>query len=223
MQLESPTYIPSPTLLFSLGSEMQFARARLTPESLSDVAAIESCRTNLTKRLEHCAIECNTCAAECTSAAARAATSAYRCSVGLPTVGLTAAFQSSDIGEDVKSRYGAIRTEQRAPAPDLSWHEQFHTMVNNRIDGPVAPRNSVSCRKSHHESTTGGYTPPLKKNGEYIERSGFMVRTPRANSRAQTLAYQAYAYRLAATTISNATAAAASTQSAVSRTCAPST
>jgi len=105
----------------------------------------------------------------------RAATSTYRCSVGLPTVGLAAAFHSSDIGLDISFRYGAIRKEQRPPAPDLAWQEQFHTMVNNRIDSPIAPRNSVSCRKSHRESTTGGYTPPLKPNGEPLERSGFMV------------------------------------------------
>lgn len=155
--------------------EEDFARQRLTPETASEVAAIELCRANLTERLEHCAIECDTCKAECTSAAARAAASAYRCSVGLPTVGLTAAFHASDIGQDISYRYGAIRKEQRPPAPDLAWQEQFHTLVNNRIDSPVGPRRAISCRKSHRESSTGGYTPPLKPNGEPLERAGFMV------------------------------------------------
>ena len=40
------------------GSEMEFARQRLTPETATDVDAIEFCRGNLTDRLQHCAIEC---------------------------------------------------------------------------------------------------------------------------------------------------------------------
>ena len=83
--------------------EEEFARQRLTPETATEVAAIELCRANLTERLQHCAIECDTCKAECTSAAVRAAASAYRCSVGLPTVGLTAAFHTSDIGQVQKA------------------------------------------------------------------------------------------------------------------------
>jgi len=79
------------------------------------------------------------------------------------------------VSQDISYRYGAIRKEQRPPAPDLAWQEQFHTMVNNRIDNPVGPRNAISCRKAHRESSTGGYTPPLKVNGDPLERSGFMV------------------------------------------------
>jgi len=38
--------------------EMEFARQRLTPETTTEVDAIELCRGNLTDRLQHCAIEC---------------------------------------------------------------------------------------------------------------------------------------------------------------------
>lgn len=195
--IRTNTLLPSSRLL--CGSEMQFARERLTPETSTDVAAIELCRSNLTARVERCRSSCDTCKAECTNAAARVVTSTYRCSIGLPTVGLTAAFHATDIGLDVASRYGSIRTEGRPPAPDLAWQEQFRTMVSNDISAPIAPRNStpiphhlvsvatprslylpllcagVSCRKSHRESSTGGYTPPLKTNGESVERVGYIV------------------------------------------------
>jgi len=123
--------------------ESQFARERLTPESSTDVDAIELCRSNLTKRLLLCAESCDTCKAECTNGAARSIVSAYRCSVGLPMVGLTAAFQISDIGIDISSRYGSDRNDDRPAAPSLAWQEQFRTMVDNDIDTPVAPRNSM--------------------------------------------------------------------------------
>jgi len=33
----------------------------------------------------------------------------------------------------------------------------------------------LSCRKSHRESSTGGYTPPLKTDGDFVERAGYLV------------------------------------------------
>ena len=125
--------------------EMQFARERLAPESSTDIDAIELCRGNLTKRLVLCAESCDTCKAECTNGAARSIASAYRCSVGLPIFGITAAFHMSDIGIDISSRYGSDRNDNRPAAPSLAWQEQFRTMVNNDIDAPVAPRNSTPC------------------------------------------------------------------------------
>lgn len=76
-------------------SEFKFARQRLTPEVDSD---IEMCRSNLTARVAKCHLSCDSCNAECTSSAARSLVSSYRCSLGMPTVGLTAAFHSSDVG-----------------------------------------------------------------------------------------------------------------------------
>ena len=37
------------------------------------------------------------------------------------------------------------------------------------------PSAGLSCRKSHRESSTGGYTPPLNKDGDFIERKGYLV------------------------------------------------
>ena len=152
--------------------ELQFSRERLTPESGAD---IEACRLNLTERVRTCYLECDTCKAECTSAAARGLVSGWRCSFALPTLGLAAAFHSTDIGQDVQNRWGAVRTELQPPVPDKSYAEQHSTMVQNSLDRPRAPRNAISCRKSHRESTTGGYVPALNKKGEYGQRAGFLV------------------------------------------------
>jgi len=95
--------------------EFQFARERLTPETATEIDAVELCRANLTQRLEHCALECDTCKAECESPAARAATSAYRCTVGFPTVGMTAAFHSSDIGQVRKNAILNLLVRPRTP------------------------------------------------------------------------------------------------------------
>lgn len=119
---------------------------------------------------------CDTCRAQCTSTSAEKLVSAYRCSLGLPVLGMAAAFHTSDIGVDVSSRWGAVRTKGRPSTPDLAFREQYRTMIQNSVSSPIAPRNSISCRKNHRESTTGGYTPPLKDDGSVIERKGFMVR-----------------------------------------------
>lgn len=79
-----------------VGSEFKFARDRLTPDAGFD---IELCRSNLTSRIENCHLRCDTCKAECTSSAARSVVSAYKCSLGLPTLGMAAAMHSSDVGQ----------------------------------------------------------------------------------------------------------------------------
>ena len=152
--------------------ELQFSRERLASETGAD---IEACRANLTERAYRCRLSCDTCKSECTSKAARLAASLYTCTIGLPIFGLAAAFHSTDIGQDILSRWGGDRTKLQPPAPDKAWTEQFLTMVQNRIDKPIAPRSSISCRKSHRESSTGGFAPALDTEGKYIGRSGFLV------------------------------------------------
>ena len=125
--------------------EFKFARQRLTPEVDND---IEMCRANLTRRVASCHTSCDACDARCTSAAARDLVSAYRCSLGLPTIGMQAAFHSSDVGVDVGSRWGAVREKRRPAAPDDSYQEAYRTMVQNRIEAPLAPRNCKSCTRT---------------------------------------------------------------------------
>jgi hypothetical protein len=152
--------------------EMQFARERLAPESGAD---IETCRTNLTARIERCELTCDSCGAECTSKAARNLVSSWRCSAGLPVMGTYLAMSVSDQGQDIKNRWGSIRQRGLIGTPDESWVEQYRTLVQNSVDRPRIARNSVSCRKSHVESTTGGFQSALNGDGAYIQRTGFMV------------------------------------------------
>lgn len=152
--------------------EFQFARERLTPES---GANIEACRANLTERIARCALECDSCKKECTSATARDLVSAFRCSFGLPVVGLAAAFHSSDVGLDIANRHGGVRTKAQVPVPDTAFVEQYHTLVQNSVDSPIVPRGSVSCRRAHRESSTGDYVAPLANDGAYVRRRGFLV------------------------------------------------
>jgi hypothetical protein len=85
------------------------------------------------------------------------------------------ASQLTDAGQNVVQRHGAKRTEGRPPIPDEAWAEQWDLLINNDVEHPRLPRNGVSCRKPHRESTYGHYTPSLNDDGEPIMRSGFMV------------------------------------------------
>lgn len=172
MRCAKLTATASSASLSARGSELAFARERIAPEADSDV---ETCRTILRTRIERCEMECDTCRAECTNSEAESLVSAYRCSLGLPVLGMAAAFHSSDIGVDIASRYGAIRTQGRPPTPNTAFQEQYRTMIQNSVSSPVAPRNSISCRKSHAESSVGGYTAPLKDDGKVVQRVGYMV------------------------------------------------
>ena len=131
----STPFLPSPD-----GSEFRFVRERLTPESID---SIEACRQELALRVDRCQISCDACKAECTSEAARQIVSAWKCSFGIPGLGLAVAFHSSDIGVDISHRYGAKRTEGRPAVPDTSYREMYHTMVQNNVDAPIAPRNCM--------------------------------------------------------------------------------
>tara|TARA_B110001452_G_scaffold265154_1_gene269373 strand:- start:7075 stop:7632 length:558 start_codon:yes stop_codon:yes gene_type:complete len=153
------------------GSENEFFRRRLTP----DANTSEDCRAELYARNVSCHLSCRTCQAECTDSFVESTVDAYRCSLGLPTLGLVGAMHTTDVGQDVLSRWGADRREGRPSIPESVWQEQYHTMVQNSIDAPVAPRNSVSCRRPHRESSVGQYVPALKEDGKPIQRQGFMV------------------------------------------------
>lgn len=143
----APKRDTSTTPPLALRSESRFARHRLTPEAGDD---IEQCRANLTKRVTNCHLTCDACSAECTSIAALLLVSAYKCSLGLPTLGMAAAFHSSDVGVDIAHRWGAKRTDGRPASPDAAYQEQYRVMVQNSLDTPIAPRNCKSCTNTFH-------------------------------------------------------------------------
>ena len=139
-----PPHRPCP---LALRSEFRFARARLTPEVGEDT---EMCRANLTARVHKCLLNCDACGAECTSSVVRSLVSAYRCSLGLPTIGLAASFHSSDVGFTIGTRWGAIRERRRPAAPEDAFQEQYRMLIQNRVDKPMAPRN---CKLSTQTTT----------------------------------------------------------------------
>jgi hypothetical protein len=146
-------------------------REALTPEA-NDT---ESCRATLQDHIEHCNLECSTCGGACTSPAAKAAVSTYACTAGMPVFGLHAAMHHSDAAVDLNSRWGAQREKGRPPIPEHAFQEQFRLFLNQDLHHPKVPRNSVSCRRPHAESSMGSYTPPLHEDGYPIKRKGFMV------------------------------------------------
>ena len=152
--------------------EFKFARQRLVSESGND---IELCRANLTARIERCHINCDSCGAHCTSKVAREVISAVRCSISLPILGMFQAQHSSDMGLDIGFRWGAKRYDRRPANPTNSWEEKYRVLVQNSVDAPLAPRNSISCRKPHRESDVGFFHPPLDEEGHPVERKGFHV------------------------------------------------
>ena len=108
------------------------------------------CRANLTARVQKCLLNCDACGAECTSSVVRSLVSAYRCSLGMPTIGLAASFHSSDVGFTIGTRWGAIRERRRPPAPEDAFQEQYRMLIQNRVDKPMAPRN---CEPSTQPTT----------------------------------------------------------------------
>ena len=152
--------------------ENKFARQRLSAESGD---SIEMCRSNLTRRIEQCDISCDACNAQCLSKVVRDVTSIGKCTFTLNIPGVVQALHSSDVGLDIASRWGAVRTEGRPAQPTASWEEKYRTIIQNNIDTPIAPRNSISCRKPHRESYVGAYVPPLDEDGFFVERKGFHV------------------------------------------------
>ena len=117
----------------------------------------------------------DTCDAYCSNSAARTLKDVWACSFGLPTLGITAATQISDAGQDIISRHGANRLEGRPPAPESSFVEEYAILINNDVDHPRAPRNAISCRKDHREQTFGHYVTALDPQGRPKLREGFHV------------------------------------------------
>ena len=152
--------------------ELRYARARLTPEANTS----EMCRRQLHERIDRCAVECKTCSSECVSLGARALVSIYRCSLGLPVLGLQFAVHSTDVGLDVRTRFGAVRTKGRPSIPESAWAELHRVIVSNPVNAPILPRNSVSCRKAHREAHGGQYMNALNQDGSPRKRTGYMVR-----------------------------------------------
>ena len=152
--------------------EFKFVRQRLAAESGDD---IELCRANLTARIRSCHINCDACGAHCISKAVRDIIGVVKCSFSFPMLGMFQAQHSSDLGVDIAGRWGAARHEQRPPNPSRSWEEKFRVLVQNSVKSPMAPRNSISCRRAHRESSIGAFHPPLDEDGWPVERKGFHV------------------------------------------------
>lgn len=152
--------------------EFKFARQRLAAESGDN---IDMCRANLTARIEQCHLNCDACNAHCISKTVRDIASVAKCSVALPVLGMLQAQHSSDLGIDIGFRWGAIRHDMRPANPSISWNEKYRILVQNSVEAPYAPRNSISCRKPHRESNTGAFHPPLDEDGHPVERKGFHV------------------------------------------------
>lgn len=93
-----------------------------------------------------CYMECDTCIKQCTSPLARTLNSMYKCSVGLPVVGINAAARITDQGTDVMKRHGAVRREGRKPIPQSVYPELHDTIINNDIAYPRVARNCTVMR-----------------------------------------------------------------------------
>ena len=153
-----------------------FFRSRVVPDE-PGVLSEENCREVLTERNKTCHMECGKCAlpqqrirvdlaadlpppgctdicdSYCSNSAARNTKNLYGCSVGLPVMGFFAATQVSDAGLDIVGRHGANRPAGRPPTPDSSFVEEYAILIQNSVEQPRAPRNSISCRKDHREQT----------------------------------------------------------------------
>jgi hypothetical protein len=79
------------------------------------------------------------------------------------------------VGVDIHHRHGAVRTTGKPSIPEVAWPETHETLVGNDVNNPKVPRNSVSCRKIHPESTYGHYVPPIDNQGIPRKREGFMM------------------------------------------------
>ena len=55
-------------------------------------------------------------------------------------------FQVPFTPQDIGFRWGAKRYDRRPANPTNSWEEKYRVLVQNSVDAPLAPRNSISCR-----------------------------------------------------------------------------
>lgn len=151
--------------------EFPFFRSRLTAEATTS----EQCRAALIDRNASCHTGCDTCTTTCTNPGLRGIAAAWRCSAGQPVMGTFAASVVSDAGQDMRVRHGAVRNKGTPPIPASIWKEQYEVLINNDINAPRVPRNSVSCRKAHLTDSFGAYVSPIDEQGRPKKRAGFMV------------------------------------------------
>lgn len=151
--------------------EFPFFRSRLTAEARTS----SECRQILADRNVSCHTGCDTCTSVCTNPGLRGIAAAWKCSAGQPIFGTFAASVVSDAGFDTRTRHGSDRRSGRPSIPASIWKEQYALLVNNDIDHPRVPRNSISCRKAHATDTFGAYTSPIDEMGRPITRVGHHV------------------------------------------------
>ena len=151
--------------------EFPFFRSRLTAEATTS----EQCRAALIDRNASCPTGCDTCTTTGTNPGLRGIAAAWRCSAGQPVMGTFAASVVSDAGQDMRVRHGAVRNKGTPPIPASIWKEQYEVLINNDINAPRVPRNSVSCRKAHLTDSFGAYVSPIDEQGRPKKRAGFMV------------------------------------------------
>ena len=151
--------------------DFPFFRSRLTAEARTSL----ECRQMLSDRNVSCHTGCDTCTSVCTNPGLRGIAAAWKCSAGQPIFGTFAASVVSDAGFDTRTRHGSDRRTGRPSIPASIWKEQFALLVNNDINYPRVPRNSVSCRKAHSTDSFGAYTSPIDERGSRITRVGHHV------------------------------------------------
>lgn len=151
--------------------DFPFFRSRLTAEARTSL----ECRQMLSDRNVSCHTGCDTCTSVCTNPGLRGIAAAWKCSAGQPIFGTFAASVVSDAGFDTRTRHGSDRRTGRPSIPASIWKEQFALLVNNDINYPRVPRNSVSCRKAHSTDSFGAYMTPIDERGGPITRVGHHV------------------------------------------------
>lgn len=151
--------------------EFPFFRSRMTAEAHTS----DECRKALVDRNQSCHVGCDTCTTTCTNPGLRGIAAAWRCSAGQPLIGTFAASVASDAGQDMRTRHGAVRRQGTPPIPTSIWKEQFDVLIQNDINSPRVPRNSVSCRKAHLTDSFGAYVSPLDSLGRPQKRKGYHV------------------------------------------------
>jgi len=148
-----------------------FFRSRMTAESTTSAA----CRAALLDRNQSCYTGCDTCTTTCTNPGLRGVGAAWKCSAGQPLMGTFAASVVSDAGFDSRVRHGADRQRGTPAIPSSIWKEQYDVLIQNDLNYPRVPRDSVSCRKTHLTDSFGAYVSPIDRMGRPVKRAGWHV------------------------------------------------
>ena len=139
------------------------------------VSTAEACRVRLLDRNQSCYKTCDRCRFQCNNPLARTIATTWACTAGLPTLGIAAAARISDAGVDIHMRHGANRLTGKPAIPEVVWPETHEILIGNDVAYPRVPRDSISCRKAHPESTYGHYVPGLDNKGRPKKREGYHV------------------------------------------------